>query len=113
MAAFDLLGRRWMLRIIGELGEGPLGFNEAQRRLDGVSSSVLATRLRELAAVGLAETDATGAYRLTHVGTSLLVALAPLWAWSDEWATATGAEPNPAPSTALTEAITRPTASLP
>lgn len=106
MAAFDLLGRRWTLRIIGELGEGPLGFNEAQRRLDGVSSSVLATRLRELAALGIAETDEAGAYRLTRIGTSLLVALAPLWIWSDAWAMTTGSEPNQPPPSGLLEALT-------
>ncbi|WP_408896653.1 winged helix-turn-helix transcriptional regulator [Nocardioides sp. R1-1] len=94
MAAFDLLGRRWTLRIVGELGEAPLGFNELQRRLGGASSSVLATRLKELSTVGLARTDETGKYTLTDIGTELLVALEALWTWSDRWAQQHHAAPN-------------------
>lgn len=105
MAAFDLLGRRWTLRIIGELGEGPVGFNELQRRLDGASSSVLSTRLRELVAVGIAEVGEGGLYRLSEVGGALLVALAPLWVWSDTWAEAVGAQPNEPVTDALVEAM--------
>lgn len=86
MAAFDLLGRRWMLRIVGELGETPIGFNELQRRLGGASSSTLTTRLRELAGVGIVRTDGAGRYALTDVGAALLIALEDLWAWSDRWA---------------------------
>src|SRR5262249_7826751 len=50
MALFDLVGRRWILRIIWELhrAAGPLTFRELRAACDGISSSVLTTRLREL-----------------------------------------------------------------
>ena len=48
MAALDLLGRRWALRVLWELRGGPLGFRELQTRCDGMSSSVLRTRVNYL-----------------------------------------------------------------
>ncbi|WP_297551673.1 winged helix-turn-helix transcriptional regulator [Amycolatopsis sp.] len=37
MAALDLLGRRWTLRVIWELQQQPAGFRELRRRCDGIS----------------------------------------------------------------------------
>ena len=53
MAALDLFGRRWVLRIMWELRDEPLGFRPLQRRRDGMSSSVLGQRLTELGKVAL------------------------------------------------------------
>lgn len=97
MAAFDLLGRRWTLRIVGELGDRAFGFNELQRTIGRVSTSVLATRLRELRAAGVVTATEEGRYELTDLGRSLLVALAPLFVWSDHWADQAGAERNELP----------------
>ena len=55
MAALDLLGRRWALRVLWELRDGPLGFRALQAACDGMSSSVLRDRLRELTAAALVE----------------------------------------------------------
>lgn len=66
---------------------------------------MLATRLRELVSLGLARTAHDGAYGLTDLGNSLLVALAPLWAWSDDWAKASGSDPNNPISDALIDAL--------
>ena len=44
MALLDLLGRRWVLRIVWELREGPLTFRELQLRCGSMSSSVLNQR---------------------------------------------------------------------
>jgi DNA-binding HxlR family transcriptional regulator len=97
MAAFDLLGRRWMLRIVGDLGHQAMGFNELQRTIGQVSTSVLSTRLRELGDSGLVATDAAGRYQLTELGRSLLLALTPLFVWSDQWADASGQPRNELP----------------
>lgn len=86
MAALDLLGRRWTLRILWELRDGPLGFRELQQRCDGMSSSVLRDRLRELRAAAIVDVDAAGAYVLTDLGHELGAALVPLSSWSDRWA---------------------------
>jgi DNA-binding HxlR family transcriptional regulator len=88
MAALDLLGKRWTLRILWELRDGPLGARAILSRCPGLSSSVLYERLRELTAAGLLE-RADDAYALTELGSSLRAALQPLDAWANRWATAT------------------------
>jgi DNA-binding HxlR family transcriptional regulator len=90
MAALDLLGQRWTLRVIWELQqEQPLGFRELRRRADEMSSSVLADRLRRLTEAGIVTAGEDGSYRLTHLGAALGPALEPLRAWAARWAAAT------------------------
>jgi DNA-binding HxlR family transcriptional regulator len=85
MALLDLLGRRWALRVIWELRDGPLTFRQAQARCGQVSSSVLNDRLAELRAAGIAEATPEG-YRLTDEGEELLALYPPLDAWAQRWA---------------------------
>jgi DNA-binding HxlR family transcriptional regulator len=84
MALLDLLGRRWALRVIWELRDGPLQFRALQERCEGMSSSVLNQRLRELRAAGIVELGDDG-YRLTEQGRGLIEAVAPLDAWAKRW----------------------------
>ena len=86
MAALDLLGRRWALRILWELRDGPLGARALRSRCDEMSSSVLYERLGELTAAGLVERTESADYDLTALGRSLGDALAPLDAWARRWA---------------------------
>ncbi|MFH8369803.1 winged helix-turn-helix transcriptional regulator [Streptomyces sp. NPDC018031] len=92
MAALDLLGRRWTLRILWELSRTPAGFRELQRRCEHMSSSVLSARLGELTEARLLALHDDG-YHLTGLGADLVEALRPLNAWSRRWAreTDTGA----------------------
>ena len=85
MAALDLFGRRWSLRVLWELRAGPVGARELLERCDGLSSSVLYDRLRELKAANVIEQDDDGAYRLSELGADLGDALAPLDAWARRW----------------------------
>ena len=85
MAAMDLLGRRWALRILWELRDGPVGARALLERCEGLSSSVLYERLRELDEAGLVARQAAG-YELTALGADLGRALAPLDAWARTWA---------------------------
>ena len=86
MAALDLVGRRWTLRILWELQSGPLGARELARQCDGMSSSVLYQRLEELTGAALVEQDDEGHYALTEIGAKLGKALHPLDRWAKEWA---------------------------
>jgi DNA-binding HxlR family transcriptional regulator len=86
MAAMDLLGRRWALRILWELRDGSVGARALRARCDGMSSSVLYDRLRELTAAGLIDRDDDGDYLLTPIGGRLGDALAPLDLWAKDWA---------------------------
>jgi DNA-binding HxlR family transcriptional regulator len=85
MAAMDLLGRRWALRLIWELRDGPLGARALLARCEGLSSSVLYQRLGELTESGLAVGGDAG-YELTPLGQDLGRALRPLDEWASRWA---------------------------
>jgi len=63
MALLDLLGRRWALRILWELHEGPATFRELRARCDALSPSVLNTRLSEFRANDIVEVVEDG-YRV-------------------------------------------------
>ena len=90
MAAMDLLGRRWTLRIVWELSQAPAGFRDLQARCGGMSASVLSTRLRELQEAGLAEPVQKEGWALTPLGTDLVHALMPLAGWAERWACSLG-----------------------
>lgn len=85
MALLDLLGRRWAMRILWELRDGSSPtFRQLQQRCDGVSSSVLADRLRELGQAGLVENGGEG-YLLTDQGRTLCDSLVQLDDWAAHW----------------------------
>lgn len=86
MALFDLIGRRWILRIIWELHQArqPLTFRELRTACEGISSSVLTHRLRELADAQIAAHTGDG-YALTNTGESLVASLQPILDWSRTW----------------------------
>ena len=86
MALLDLLGRRWVLRVVWELRDRELKFRELQAACDGVSASVLNERLRDLRDADVIETIEQTGYRLSARGRSLLLALRGLDAWAKEWA---------------------------
>jgi DNA-binding HxlR family transcriptional regulator len=89
MAALDLLGRRWSLRMLWELRDGPLGARALRERCDGMSPSVLYERLGELTGAGLIVQRTDQCYELSEVGRSLGKALIPLDQWACRWAEAT------------------------
>jgi len=85
MAALDLLGRRWTLRVLWELRDGSAAsFRELRERCDAMSTSVLNQRLAELREAGLVEAGA-GGYHLTKRGAELQDALTPLDSWAKRW----------------------------
>ena len=90
MAALDLLGRRWALRILWELRGGPLGARSLRERCDRMSSSVLYQRLDDLTSADLVTRHENGRYELTSLGEALGEAIDPLSRWARTWAAATG-----------------------
>jgi DNA-binding HxlR family transcriptional regulator len=87
MALFDLIGRRWTLRVLWELSQTvePPTFRDLQERCADMSSSVLSTRLRELRDARLVDVAPKG-YQLTDLGESLLRSLQPVSEWATLWA---------------------------
>lgn len=86
MAALDLLGRRWSLRVLWELRDGPHGARALKERCEPISTAVLYARLRELVDAQLVEQDDQQRYALTALGAALGTAIEPLDAWSERWA---------------------------
>ncbi len=87
MALFDLLGRRWAMGIVWQLSEGPLPFNELQKRCDSISPTILSARIKDLSEAALIERTLEG-YRLTLLGEELFKILKPFEKLGMRWAKA-------------------------
>ena len=85
MALLDLLGRRWTLRVLWELREGPVKCRDLARRADAMSQSVLSRRLNELETACFVKSDEDG-WRLSDDGAALLQLLLPLSRFATRWA---------------------------
>ena len=89
--ALDRIGDRWSLLIVRELLLGDRSFRELEGALSGISPSLLAKRLTELAEEGLlVRNDApqrskSVEYRLTDAGQSLEPVIIGLIRWGSRW----------------------------
>ncbi|WP_344604864.1 winged helix-turn-helix transcriptional regulator [Streptomyces glaucus] len=85
--ALDVVGDRWTLLIVRELLAGPRRYTDLHADLPGVSTDVLASRLRDMERDGLATRrrlpppGAAYVYELTARGRELLPVLEALGAW--------------------------------
>ncbi|MAD89377.1 MAG: transcriptional regulator [Pseudoalteromonas sp.] len=84
MAVFDLLGTKWNMRILWELKAKPLSFRMLQSQCNGMSPSVLNSRIKQLSEARLIYTSEEG-YQLTELGYSLMQTLDPLRDWASAW----------------------------
>lgn len=86
MALFDLLGRSWAMGALWQLCEnGPATFRDLQARCEGISPTVLNTRLKELRRAKLVEKTDAG-YAATKLGAELHAMMTPIANWSRTWA---------------------------
>jgi DNA-binding HxlR family transcriptional regulator len=85
MALLDLLGRRWTLRVVWELRDGPLTARALRAACDEASPTVLNMRLAELRQAGLVEHRPASGYGLTALGRDLLDSFSPLYAFAERW----------------------------
>jgi DNA-binding HxlR family transcriptional regulator len=85
MALLDLLGRRWTLRIMWELREGPLTSRALRTACDEASPTVVQARLTELREAGLIELVAGDGYRLTTLANELNETFLPLHRFAERW----------------------------
>ena len=86
--ALDVVGERWTLLIVRELGSGPKRYTDLADALPGIGTSLLATRVRQLEADGVVQRrlapDQPGSavvYQLSESGRELAMALIPLATW--------------------------------
>lgn len=88
LATLGLLSRRWILRVLWELRDGPCGFREMQKRCNQLSPDTLSSRLSELQVAGLVFRHDDGSWALTELGLALRPTLVSLNEWSKQWADA-------------------------
>jgi len=84
--ALDIVGERWTLLVVRDLLLGPLRYSDLLRGLPGITTNLLAKRLREMEELGLIErvrgASAAGhTYRLTPLGAGLEPAVHALGGW--------------------------------
>jgi DNA-binding HxlR family transcriptional regulator len=88
----NVLGQKWVMRIIRVLGDRTQRFCELQDALGGANSATLSQRLKMLEDEGLIERRAISAvppwveYSLTDKGADLRGAIAGIDRWADRWA---------------------------
>ena len=87
MVLLDVLGQRWVLRILWELRHERLKFRELQARCDGVSPTVLNQRLKQLRSLEIVDSQGDG-YGLTQAGRALARELSRLNGWAERWGAA-------------------------
>jgi DNA-binding HxlR family transcriptional regulator len=86
--AFSVLGKRWNGMILSVLGSGVTSFVGLRKAVSGISDTVLAERLLELAEVGLISRavaegpPVTVRYELTDAGAELVPTIAQLGHWA-------------------------------
>ena len=91
-AALNVLGQKWVMRIIRALGERTQRFCELQDALGGANSATLSQRLKLLEDEGLVDRRALSAvppwveYSLTAKGNDLRMAIAAIDGWAERWA---------------------------
>jgi DNA-binding HxlR family transcriptional regulator len=85
MVLLDLLGRRWTLRILWELRDGPLSFRALQSACERVSPTVMNNRLRELREAELVVLRKPEGYALTELAKELGEFLIPMDEWAKRW----------------------------
>src|SRR4051794_26458177 len=86
--ALDVVGDRWTLLIVRELGlRGPSRYTDLQRGLPGIATNMLADRLREMEEAGIVSRQdapppvATTLFKLTERGGELVPVLMALGKW--------------------------------
>jgi DNA-binding HxlR family transcriptional regulator len=86
MELIDLLGKKWVLRILWEMNTGPCTFRQLQDRCGGISPTVINGRMKDLMAANLVDKDSPSGYQLTDLGKELLLLFIPLNQWAQQWA---------------------------
>lgn len=86
----DLVGDKWSVLVVVNLGAGTRRFSALRRGIDGISKRVLTATLRRLERDGVvsrtvyAEVPPRVEYALTQMGTSLIAPVTTLAMWAQE-----------------------------
>jgi DNA-binding HxlR family transcriptional regulator len=87
----DIVGDRWTLLVLRDLSMGRTKFKDLLRSLDGISTNLLAGRLKRLEERGMVERafysdhPPRAEYRLTDKGKAFGPVLKALYGWGTAW----------------------------
>ncbi|MEP2988113.1 MAG: helix-turn-helix domain-containing protein [Parasphingorhabdus sp.] len=81
MILLDILGKRWTLRIMWELRNGPFTFRALQEVCDMLSPTTLNKRLNDLKSLNVVDHQSNG-YQLTTKGLELAKIMMGLTEWA-------------------------------
>ncbi|OUR95021.1 hypothetical protein A9Q81_14765 [Gammaproteobacteria bacterium 42_54_T18] len=82
----DLLGRKWVLRILWELNLGSCTFRELQARCGDISPTTINKRIKELCSANLVIKSKDSGYNLSPQGKELITLFEPINSFSKRWA---------------------------
>jgi len=92
MQLLDLIGKKWLMRVIWEMHQGACTFRELQHRCGDVSPTIINRRVKELIEAGLVMKAQPSGYCLTSKGEELVELFLPLNRWAEDWAMARDAD---------------------
>ena len=92
----DLLGQKWVLRILWELNQSPCNFRELQHRCGDISPTMINSRIKVLCEALLVSKSAEKGYSLSESGSEFITLFAPLNDFASQWAADTNADTNKA-----------------
>jgi len=81
----DILGKKWVLRILWELQESPCTFRELQSRCGDLSPTIINTRIKDLCAAQLVYKSPESGYTLSQHGNELIELFYPLNEFANRW----------------------------
>jgi DNA-binding HxlR family transcriptional regulator len=89
--SLDIVGDRWTLLVLRDLGRGRTRFNALLTSLEGISPRLLSDRLQALEASGIVERTMysqhppRAEYHLTEKGKALRPILRAFYEWGERW----------------------------
>ncbi len=78
---FGLLGKKWVMFILGAIDHGAHSFTEIRRDIGEANTRILSERLQELIIAGVIEKNPNGHYTLTTSGSLLIKKLLEIADW--------------------------------
>jgi len=85
MQLIDILGKKWVLRILWELKTSPCTFRELQSRCGDLSPTIINTRIKDLCAAQLVYKSPDSGYQLSQDGYELIELFYPLNDFANRW----------------------------
>jgi DNA-binding HxlR family transcriptional regulator len=81
----DILGKKWVLRILWELNHSPCTFRELQSRCGDLSPTIINTRIKDLCEAQLVYKSPETGYTLSPAGNELVALFHPINAFAEHW----------------------------